>query len=72
MPFDTQHAQANPDIMTVPEVAGYLQMSRSKIYRLLKTRQIPAMRIGKSWRFRKDLLDNWLSDCMKTGMADKK
>lgn len=72
MPVNPQLAKANPDIMTVHEVAGYLQMSQSKIYRLLKRRQIPAIRIGKSWRFRKDLLDDWLSDCMKSGMSQEK
>jgi excisionase family DNA binding protein len=48
-------------ILTVHEVAEYLRMSETKVYRLAKDRQIPVFRIGKSWRFRKDLLDDWLS-----------
>ena len=46
-------------IMTVTEVAQYLRLSQAKVYRLAKAGEIPAMRIGKSWRFRKDLIDNW-------------
>ncbi len=48
-------------ILTVHEVAEYLRMSETKVYRLVKDRQLPVLRIGKSWRFRKDLLDEWLS-----------
>jgi excisionase family DNA binding protein len=54
---------ANPAIMTVKEVAEYLRMSEAKIYRLVKQGVLPVVRIGKTWRFRKDLLDGWLKDC---------
>jgi len=48
-------------ILTVREVAEYLRMSEAKVYRLVKEGCLPAIRIGKTWRFRKDLLDDWLS-----------
>ena len=58
-------------ILTVHEVAEYLRMSEAKVYRLVKEGKLPVVRIGKTWRFRKDLLDNWLSQCtassLKTG-----
>ena len=47
------------NIMTVHEVARYLRLSQAKVYRLAKAGKIPAMRIGKSWRFRKDMIDDW-------------
>jgi excisionase family DNA binding protein len=47
-------------IMTVHEVADYLRVSDAKVYRLVKERRIPVVRIGKTWRFRKDLLDDWI------------
>ena len=47
-------------IMTVHEVAQYLRLSRAKVYRLANAGELPAARIGKTWRFRKDLLDAWL------------
>jgi excisionase family DNA binding protein len=53
-------------ILTVREVAEYLRLSEAKVYRLANERQLPAIRIGKSWRFRKDLLDEWLSQCTES------
>ena len=45
-------------IMNVREVAVYLRLSEAKVYRLGKDRGgIPTVRIGKAWRFSKDLLD---------------
>lgn len=55
-------------ILTVREVAEYLRMSETKVYRLVKQRQLPVFRIGKSWRFRKDLLDEWLSQCTESSL----
>jgi excisionase family DNA binding protein len=55
-------------ILTVREVAQYLRMSETKVYRLVKCRQLPVFRIGKSWRFRKDLLDEWLSQCTESSL----
>ena len=55
-------------ILTVREVAEYLRMSETKVYRLVKERQLPVFRIGKSWRFRKDLLDEWLSQCTESSL----
>ena len=49
-------------IMTVKDVAKYLRMSEAKVYRLVKEGLLPAVRIGKTWRFRKDLLDDWLKE----------
>lgn len=46
-------------IMTVRDVAHYLRLSQAKVYRLAQAGQIPATRIGKSWRFRKDMIDDW-------------
>jgi excisionase family DNA binding protein len=55
------HKNPDPAIWTVHDVARYLRMSEAKVYRLVRDQQLPAARIGKTWRFRKDLLDNWLS-----------
>jgi excisionase family DNA binding protein len=43
-------------------------MSEAKVYRLANKRHLPAVRIGKSWRFRKDLLDRWLSQCTESSL----
>lgn len=55
-------------IWTVHDVAEYLRMSEAKIYRLAKEQRLPAVRIGKTWRFRKDLLDEWLIQCTESSL----
>ena len=69
MDGDIHVVVANPAIMTVKEVAEYLRMSEAKVYRLVKQGVLPVVRIGKSWRFRKDLLDEWLRDCSSDAQA---
>ncbi len=47
-------------IMTVHDIAMYLRLSEAKVYKLAKEGQLPALRVGKSWRFRRDLVDEWI------------
>jgi excisionase family DNA binding protein len=68
MPEHTELTTKPATIMTVHEVAEYLRMSEAKVYRLVKQHAIPVARIGKTWRFRRDLLDDWLSDCTESSM----
>jgi excisionase family DNA binding protein len=46
-------------IITVGELAEYLHVHRSTIYRLLKHSQLPGFRIGSDWRFDIDAIDQW-------------
>ena len=50
-----------PRLMTIDEVAKYLRIHKSTIYRLAKDRRIPASKVGKKWRFRKDVIYRLLS-----------
>jgi len=52
-PFRTQ-------IMTPKEAARYLGLHLVTIYRLIKKGQLPGFKIGGQWRFKKDLLDEWI------------
>jgi len=47
-------------IMTVSEVADYMRVHSSTIYRLVRENKIPAFKVGNQWRFRKSLIDKWL------------
>jgi excisionase family DNA binding protein len=51
-----------PDVMDIKTLAQYLGMGRSKIYGLIRLRKIPASRIGRQYRFSKELVDAWLKD----------
>ena len=46
--------------MTTEEVLEYLQVNIRTIYRLIKAGKIPAVRVGRQWRFRKRDIDGWL------------
>jgi PTS system nitrogen regulatory IIA component len=49
------------DIMTIEEVAKYLKMKPQTIYTWAQNGKIPAAKIGKEWRFRRSLLDEWFN-----------
>jgi excisionase family DNA binding protein len=55
-----EHRGEDP-IMTVREVSSYLQCHPASIYRLLRQGRIPAFKIGRDWRFRRSVIDKWLS-----------
>jgi excisionase family DNA binding protein len=49
-----------PDILTIEQVAKYLKLQPQTIYKWAQEGQIPAAKVGKEWRFRKAILDEWL------------
>lgn len=49
------------EILTPREAAEYLSIHVRTIYRLVKNGEIPGRKVGGSWRFKKDALDEWLS-----------
>jgi len=46
--------------LTTEEVLDYLQVNLRTVYRLIKAGKIPAVRVGRQWRFRKHDIDAWL------------
>jgi excisionase family DNA binding protein len=46
--------------LTTEEVLAYLQVNLRTVYRLIKAGKIPAVRVGRQWRFRKGDIDAWL------------
>jgi excisionase family DNA binding protein len=46
--------------LTTEEVLAYLNVNLRTVYRLIKAGSIPAVRVGRQWRFRKRDLDTWL------------
>ena len=51
---------AYPAFLTTEEVLGCLKVNPRTIYRLIKTGELPAVRIGRQWRFRRSDLDEWI------------
>ena len=52
--------------MTTEEVLQYLQLNLRTVYRLVNAGQIPAVRVGRQWRFRRRDIDAWLATTAKT------
>ena len=53
---------ADNAIMTIGEVADYLKVTERTIYRLAGAKQIPAFKVGGSWRFSKKDIDFWIRE----------
>lgn len=60
-----------PTIMTVQELARYLRVHTMTVYRLIQRGDLPAARVGRGWRFRKDQVDRWLDGRAINSHADR-
>jgi excisionase family DNA binding protein len=59
--YDSVAAAHRPTaFLTTEEVLGYLRVTPRTIYRLIRSGELPAVRIGRQWRFRRTDLDDWL------------
>ena len=59
-------------LLTVKDLAAYLQVCPTTIYRILRRARLPHYRVGNRWRFRKEEIDAWLEENRVTFEADKK
>jgi excisionase family DNA binding protein len=50
-----------PVFLTTEEVLGWLKVTPRTIYRLIRAGDLPAVRVGRQWRFRRADLENWLA-----------
>jgi len=48
------------DVLTIEELAAYLKIPKSTLYKLVREGKIPAQKVGRHWRFRKPAIDAWL------------
>ena len=51
-----------PQIMTTKELAMYLKLHEITICKYAAEGRIPAIRIGRVWRFDKDAIDKWIAE----------
>ncbi len=57
--FDTDDSVL--EFLTTDEVLGYLRVNARTIYRLIRTGELPAVRVGRQWRIRRRDLDTWIN-----------
>jgi len=50
------------DIMSTKELSQYIGFSKSKIYQLIRQKKIPASKIGRQYKFSKEIIDAWLKE----------
>jgi excisionase family DNA binding protein len=51
-----------PDqLLTLEQVAEYLNVDKFTVYRLLSDKDLPAFKVGNQWRFKRRLIENWLA-----------
>ena len=48
------------EFLTAEEVAEYLRLPLSTVYKLAQEKRLPGFKVGKHWRFRKETLNEWL------------
>jgi len=48
-------------LLTPEQVAEYLNVDRYTVYRLLARKQLPAFKVGNQWRFKKRMIETWLT-----------
>jgi len=60
-----------PEIMTTNEVAAYLKLHPITICKYASEGKIPAIRIGRVWRFDKDAIDKWITAGENVPVAGK-
>jgi len=54
--------------LSVNEIAAYLGIKRETIYKWLAEKNMPAHKVGRLWKFKKDEVDEWI----RSGGAGKK
>ena len=52
------------DIMTLEEVAKYLKLQPQTVYKWAQEGQIPGAKLGKEWRFRRAIIDEWINSAI--------
>ena len=54
-PFDIN------EVLTITQVAEYLNVRKLTVYKLAREGELPAFKVGGQWRFKKELLEKWIT-----------
>ena len=61
-----------PEIMTTKELANYLKLHEITITKYAREGKIPAIRVGRFWRFDKEVIDRWIGESHKNPQTEVK
>ncbi len=54
--------KCNESIFSINDLAIYLKISKSTLYKLAQEGKLPGKKVGKHWRFKKNAVDRWLEN----------
>ena len=54
-------------LLTVREVAQYLRVHQTTVYRLLKQHKLPAFQVVSDWRFNREEIQRWMMNQLRSG-----
>jgi excisionase family DNA binding protein len=58
-----QHPLGNlMEVLTIDDLSYYLRIPKSTLYKLVQEGKVPCQKVGRHWRFRKEVIDRWLED----------
>ncbi len=52
--------QVQDPVMTIDDLAKYLKLSTSTLYKLCADGKVPGQKVGRHWRFHREVVDQWL------------
>lgn len=52
----------NDQILTLKEVAAYLKLAEKTAYKLAADGKLPGFKVGGSWRFKREDVENWIDE----------
>ncbi|MEW6180941.1 MAG: helix-turn-helix domain-containing protein [Chloroflexota bacterium] len=50
------------EFLTAEEVADYLRLPLSTVYKLVQDQRLPGFKVGKHWRFRREMIQKWVKE----------
>lgn len=65
-----QMSAVESEILTLEEVAAYLKAGKRTVYRLAQKGQIPAFKVGGTWRFRRSELNRWIVESINKNQPE--
>ena len=65
---NTWEALMDSEFLTAEEVAEYLRLPLSTVYKFVQDKRLPGFKVGKHWRFRKETIIQWTKDQEKDAL----
>lgn len=70
--FGLEDVDEHSKILTIDELARYLKVGKTTLYRLAQDGEIPGQKVGKHWRFNRDSIDRWLEEGKRTTVEEER